>query len=92
MPWLAGCITNTSESKFSAHTRPNRRSVHLHDAADDSAVREHVEIVVVIVVVPIAGGARGGRAFENQGQGMLVGVRSVCTTLLRELFTDLADL
>jgi putative tryptophan/tyrosine transport system substrate-binding protein len=21
MPWLAGCITNTSESKFSAHTR-----------------------------------------------------------------------
>ena len=70
--------------------------MHLHDAADDSAVRAHVEIVivilVVIVVVPIAGGARGGRAFENQGQGMLVGVRSVCTTLLRELFTDLADL
>src|SRR5215831_17138137 len=47
--------------------RPHPRLAHwhcrrLHDAADDAAVSEHV----VIVLIPLAGWARGGRAFEDQ--------------------------
>jgi hypothetical protein len=34
----------------------------LEDAANDDAIGEHV----IVVVVPLAGGARGGRALEDQ--------------------------
>jgi hypothetical protein len=37
--------------------------MHLHDAADNGAIGEHVEVIVV----PFAGQAGGGRAFENEG-------------------------
>jgi hypothetical protein len=49
-----------------------KNSVNLEDAADDSAVGEDVEIVVV----PLAGWARRGRAFE----GELPGHRFNCGT------------
>src|SRR4029077_12137016 len=45
--------------------RALRCRVHLHDAADDCAVGENVEVVVG----PLARRARGGRALEDQGQG-----------------------
>src|SRR5262245_49021208 len=41
--------------------RADRRGVHLEDAADHSAVSEHVEIIVG----PLAGRARGGSALEQ---------------------------
>ena len=47
--------------------RPHPRHVHrpsggLHDPADNDAIAEHVEVVVV----PFAGGPRGGSALEGQ--------------------------
>src|SRR5262245_10514793 len=42
--------------------RANRRCVRLENPSDDGTIGEHV----VIVVVPLAGRARGGRAFEDQ--------------------------
>ncbi len=38
------------------------RGIGLEDAADDSAVGERIEVVVI----PLAGRARGGRAFEDE--------------------------
>src|SRR5262249_54439881 len=57
-----GAVLMMSESE-SPHPRGIYwRGVHLHDATKDSAVGEHVEVVVV----PLAGGARGRGAFEDQ--------------------------
>jgi hypothetical protein len=41
--------------------RTLRRGVHLHDAADDGTIGEHIEVVVV----PLAGWARGTGALED---------------------------
>ena len=41
---------------------PHRYSGRFHDAPDRDAIGKHVEIVIV----PLAGGARGGGAFEEQ--------------------------
>jgi hypothetical protein len=51
-----------SEGERPHPRRSDRRRVHFEDAADNGAVGEHVEIVVV----PLAGRARGGRAFEDE--------------------------
>jgi hypothetical protein len=40
----------------------NRRCIGLEDAADNRAVREHVEIIIV----PLAGGTTVGRSFQDQ--------------------------
>ena len=45
-----------------ASTSTARCSVHLHDAADDGSIGEHI----VIVIVPLAGGAARGGALEDQ--------------------------
>src|SRR5262249_40896052 len=50
------------ESERPKPRRPNRRGGGLQDAADNSAVCKHVEIVVI----PLAGGAGSGGAFEDQ--------------------------
>jgi len=42
--------------------------VGLEDAADNLAVAEHVEIILI----PLAGRARGGCAFEDQRQHAVV--------------------
>jgi hypothetical protein len=41
---------------------PHRRGVGLEDAADDDAIRDHVEVVLL----PLAGGPRGIRALKDQ--------------------------
>jgi hypothetical protein len=40
----------------------NGRSIGFEDAADDNAIGQHIEVVIV----PLAGRARGGGAFEDQ--------------------------
>src|SRR5262249_46098853 len=52
-----------AESERPHPRRSHRRRVHLEDAADDSAVSEHVEIVVA----PLARRARGRGALEDEG-------------------------
>src|SRR5215831_14750931 len=58
-----------AEGKRPEPRRAYWRGGRLHDAADDSAVGEHVEIVVA----PLAGRPRSGRALEDQFLAQSVG-------------------
>src|SRR5438128_9899414 len=64
-----------SEGECPHPRRTNGRGGDLQDAADDSAIGQHI----VVVVVPLARGARGGCAFERQ----VVGSRHSITSSAR---------
>jgi hypothetical protein len=58
--WLAAFVMRNDERP---HPRASyRRGVRLVDTTHHNAIRKYVEVVVI----PLAGRARGGRAFEDQ--------------------------
>src|SRR5262249_32255159 len=57
--------------------RSHGRRVHPQDATDNSAIRQHVEIVIV----PFTGGTRNGSPLQDQ-RGHLVFSPAVCLSSL----------
>src|SRR5262245_47862454 len=60
--------------------RALRCRVHLHDAADDDGICEHI----IIVIAPLAGWAGSGGAFEDQrhcGESLMTPFYFSCFTL-----------